>query len=48
MEWFTVYFTDGKCETVQAMSEAEARILAQAERIKAGLSYEIEDVYKGR
>ena len=41
---FIVYFKSGGSVTVRAFNQAEARILAQAERIKAGKAYAIDKV----
>jgi len=41
---FIVYFKSPGTVTVRAFNQAEARILAQAERIKAGKEYAIDRV----
>ena len=41
---YTVVFTDFNFQIVYAFCEKEARILAQAEQIKKGLSYNIDFV----
>ena len=44
---FIVVFTDHNYVEVESLNETEARILAQAEQIKKGLSYMISHVKYG-
>jgi hypothetical protein len=42
---FKIFFTDGSMMIVSAFNDTEARILAQAERIKMGMIYQLDSVF---